>query len=312
MVRVGTVVRPGGDAAVVRVDATGKKGVALSADCPSRMVYLDPYEGGRLTVAEACRNVSVVGGEPLGLTDCLNFGNPEKPEVFWQFEKAVDGMSAACTALNTPVIGGNVSFYNERSGGAIYPTPIVGMVGLITDVEHITTQDFQAAGDVIFLLGETYAELGGSEYQKLVRGEIAGRPPALDLQKEAAVQKLVLQLIRSGLVRSAHDLSEGGLAVAVAESCFGKEIGAELDWDCALRPDLALFSESQSRILLSVSAEHADQVAQQAQQAGVPCARIGVTGGERLVIRINGRPAVDVPLRELKAAWKDAIPCLIG
>lgn len=311
IVRANTAVRPGSDAAVVMIRGT-RKALAMTTDCNGRYVYLDPEVGGAIAVAEAARNVVCAGAEPLAVTDCLNFGSPEKPEVFWQFEKAVDGMSAACTALNTPVIGGNVSFYNERSGGAIYPTPVVGMVGLIADVDHITTQDFQAEGDVIFLLGETYAELGGSEYQKLVRGTIAGRPPALDLQKEAALQKLVLQLIRSGWVRSAHDLSEGGLAVAVAESCFGKEIGAVLDWACTLRPDLALFSESQSRILLSVSAAHAAQVMQQAQQAGVPCERIGVTGGDRLVIRISGQPAVDMPLRELKAAWKDAIPCLIG
>lgn len=311
IVRANTAVRPGSDAAVVVVRGT-RKALAMSTDCNGRYVYLDPEVGGAIAVAEAARNVVCSGAEPLAITDCLNFGSPEKPEVFWQFEKAVDGMSAACTALSAPVIGGNVSFYNERSGGAIYPTPIVGMVGLIADVDHITTQDFKAEGDVILLLGETYGELGGSEYQKLIRKEIAGRPPMLDLQKEAVVQKLVLQLIRDGLVRSAHDLSEGGLGVAVAESCFANGIGAVLNWETTLRPDVALFSESQSRILLSVSADVAAQVKQRAQQEGVACTEIGTTGGDRLVVSINGNEAVNAPLDELKAAWKDAIPCLIG
>ena len=311
IVRANTAVKPGSDAAVVMVRGT-RKALAMSTDCNGRYVYLDPKVGGAIAVAESARNVVCSGAEPLAITDCLNFGSPEKPEVFWQFENAVDGMSEACLALNTPVIGGNVSFYNERSGDAIYPTPTVGMVGLIADVDHITTQHFKREGDVIILLGETYAELGGSEYQKLVTGGISGRPPQLDLQKEASLQQLVLTAIRQGLVKSAHDLSEGGLAVALAESCFGEEIGAMVELTTELRDDVALFSESQSRILLSVDADQADAVLAMAEQLSVPARVIGKTGGARLVVNVNGKEAVNAPLSDLKAAWKDAIPCLIG
>jgi phosphoribosylformylglycinamidine synthase II len=311
IVRANTAVKPGSDAAVVMVRGT-RKALAMSTDCNGRYVYLDPKVGGAIAVAESARNVVCSGAEPLAITDCLNFGSPEKPEVFWQFEKAVDGMSEACLALNAPVIGGNVSFYNERSGDAIYPTPTVGMVGLITDVDHITTQHFKGEGDVIILLGETFAELGGSEYQKLVTGGICGRPPQLDLQKEASLQQLVLKAIRQGLVKSAHDLSEGGLGVALAESCFGQEIGATVELATELRTDVALFSESQSRILLSVAAGDTDSVLAMASELGVPAQVIGTTGGERLVVKVNGGEAINAPLSDLKAAWKDAIPCLIG
>jgi phosphoribosylformylglycinamidine synthase len=311
IVRAATAVTPGSDAAVVMIRGT-RKALAMSTDCNGRYVYLDPQVGGAIAVAESARNVVCAGAEPLAITDCLNFGSPEKPEVFWQFEKAVDGMSEACRALNAPVIGGNVSFYNERSGDAIYPTPIVGMVGLIADVDHITTQHFKQEGDVIILLGETYAELGGSEYQKLVTGNICGRPPQIDLEKEAALQKLVLQAIRQGLVKSAHDLSEGGLGVAVAESCFGLDVGATISLDTELRADVALFSESQSRILLSVSAADAEALLAMAGELNVPAAQIGKTGGDRLVVKINGGEVINAPLSQLKAAWKDAIPCLIG
>lgn len=311
IVRANTAVKPGSDAAVVMIRGT-RKALAMSTDCNGRYVYLDPQVGGAIAVAEAARNVVCSGAEPLAITDCLNFGNPEKPEVFWQFEKAVDGMSEACLALNTPVIGGNVSFYNERSGDAIYPTPTVGMVGLIADVDDITTQDFQAEGDAIILLGETYAELGGSEYQKWATGSISGRPPQLDLAKEAAVQKLVLDAIRQGLVKSAHDLSEGGLGVALAESCFGSGIGAAVSLQSDLRSDVLLFSESQSRILLSVAQEQTDAVLALAKERDVPAQVIGTTGGERLVVNVNGTEVIHAPLADLKAAWKDAIPCLIG
>jgi phosphoribosylformylglycinamidine synthase II len=311
IVRAGTAVKPGSDAAVVMIRGT-RKALAMSTDCNGRYVYLDPKVGGAIAVAEAARNVVCSGAEPLAITDCLNFGSPEKPEVFWQFENAVDGMSEACLALNAPVIGGNVSFYNERSGDAIYPTPTVGMVGLITDVDHITTQYFKGEGDIIILLGETFAELGGSEYQKLVTGSISGRPPQLNLKKEAALQQLVLKAIRQGLVRSAHDLSEGGLGVALAESCFGQEMGATVELATELRTDIALFSESQSRILLSVKAADAEAVLALANELGVPAQAIGTTGGNRLVVKVNGGEAINAPLSDLKAAWKDAIPCLIG
>lgn len=311
IVRAATAVTPGSDAAVVMIRGT-RKALAMTTDCNGRYVYLDPEVGGAIAVAEAARNVVCSGAEPLAITDCLNFGSPDKPEVFWQFEKSVDGMSKACLALNAPVIGGNVSFYNERTGDAIYPTPTVGMVGLITDVDHITTQAFKEAGDAVILLGETLAELGGSEYQKLATGNISGRPPQIDLKKEAALQKLVLAAIRKGLVKSAHDLSEGGLGVAAAESSFGKQIGATLSLDTQLRPDVALFSESQSRVLLSAAPEHAASVLQLAQEFGVAAQEIGKTGGDRLVVTVKGKEAINAPVAELHAAWKDAIPCLIG
>lgn len=311
IVRANTAVKPGSDAAVVMVRGT-RKALAMSTDCNGRYVYLDPKVGGAIAVAESARNVVCSGAEPLAITDCLNFGSPEKPEVFWQFEQACEGMSEACVALDSPVIGGNVSFYNERSGDAIYPTPTVGMVGLITDVDHITTQNFKHEGDAIILLGETFAELGGSEYQKLATGAISGRPPQIDLAKEAAVQKATLAAIRQGLVKSAHDLSEGGLGVALAESCFGEGFGAKVSLESELRPDVLLFSESQSRILLSTSEEKAQALLALAAQHGVPAAQIGTTGGDKLVINVNGAEAVNASIQEVKAAWKDAIPCLIG
>ena len=222
MVRTSTVVSPGSDAAVVRIRGT-RKALAMTTDCNSRYIYLDPETGGKIAVAEAARNIVASGAEPLAITDCLNFGNPEKPEIFWQIEKSTDGMSEACKVLKTPVIGGNVSLYNETSGEAVYPTPVVGMVGLIKDIDHITTQVFKNAGDLVYLLGETKDEFGGSELQKLTSGKIFGKAPELDLEVEEKNQKAVLKAIQEGLVASAHDLAEGGLAVALAESAIGSE-----------------------------------------------------------------------------------------
>ncbi|WP_309123400.1 phosphoribosylformylglycinamidine synthase subunit PurL [Paenibacillus sp.] len=311
MVRTATVVRPGSDAAVVRVDGT-RKGLAMTTDCNGRYVYLDPEVGGRIAVAEAARNVVCSGGEPLALTDNLNFGSPDKPEIFWQLEKATDGMSEACRVLDTPVIGGNVSLYNENARGAIYPTPVIGMVGLVHDVEHVTTQAFKSEGDVIFLLGETYAELGGSEFQLVVHGVTEGRPPVIDLQVEKQLQKAVLSAIQGGLVSSAHDLSEGGLAVALAESCISGGIGANVDWKISgLRNDVALFSESQSRLLLSCRPEQADALQMHLVEEGVRATRIGTVGGTKLNVMVNGSAVLDVDVSTLEITWKDAIPCLM-
>ncbi len=310
MVRTSTAVRPGSDAAVVTVRGT-KKALAMSTDCNGRYVYLDPKTGGAIAVAEAARNVVCTGAEPLAITDCLNYGNPEKPEIFWQFEQSVEGMSDACRVLETPVISGNVSFYNETRGEAVYPTPVVGMVGLVHDVDHITTADFKEEGDRIILLGETFAELGGSEYQKLVSGEISGRPPQIDLEKEQKVQRVVLEAIRKGWVKSAHDLAEGGLAVAVAESSIAGKLGAVINVDTDLRPDHFLFSESQSRILLSVSAEHATEVKKLAEQEGIQATDIGEVGGESFVISVNQQQLIDLPVSDMETAWKDAIPSLM-
>ena len=216
MVRTSTVVAPGSDAAVVRVRGTNKA-LAMTTDCNSRYIYLDPETGGKIAVAEAARNIICSGAEPLAITDCLNFGNPEKPEIFWQLEKAADGMSDACRVLSTPVIGGNVSLYNEIDGEAIYPTPVVGMVGLIKDVKHITTQTFKNEGDFIYVVGEAKPEFAGSELQKLSEGKIFGRAPEIDLEVEKQRQQQILEAIQAGTIQSAHDLSEGGLAVALSE-----------------------------------------------------------------------------------------------
>ncbi|XID90507.1 phosphoribosylformylglycinamidine synthase subunit PurL [Paenibacillaceae bacterium WGS1546] len=306
MVRTETAVRPGSDAAVVTIRGT-RKGLAMTTDCNGRYVYLDPEVGGRIAVAEAGRNIVCSGAEPLAITDNLNFGSPEKPEVFWQMEKAVDGMAEACRALDTPVIGGNVSLYNENVRGAIYPTPVVGMVGLVHDTDHITTQEFKAEGDVIFLLGETKAEIGGSEFQYAVHGVTEGRPPELDLAVEKKLQQAVLKAIQDGLVESAHDLSEGGLAAALAEACFGRGLGADVTFETHLRPDLALFSESQSRILLTVKPELEMKLALQLTHAGVPLKRLGTVGGDRLKVSIGGHDAIDASVEELRAAWSQAI-----
>lgn len=308
MVRTSTAVRPGSDAAVVTVQGT-RKALAMTTDCNGRFVYLDPEVGGKIAVSEAARNIVCSGAEPLAITDNLNFGSPEKPDIFWQMERAVDGMAEACRVLDAPVIGGNVSLYNENLQGAIYPTPVVGMVGLVHDTDHITTQGFKNEGDVIVLLGDTRGELGGSEFQAVVHGVTEGRPPVLDLQVEKQLLDAVLSAIQGGLVRSAHDLSEGGLAVALAESCISGGIGAKIELDSALRADLALFSESQSRIVLSAAPAQAEQLLDHLASRGVPVQRIGVVEGSALKVSVNGASAIDRPVKELARVWEDAIPC---
>ncbi|MEH7491077.1 phosphoribosylformylglycinamidine synthase subunit PurL [Neobacillus niacini] len=305
MVRTNTVVAPGSDASVVRIRGT-RKALAMTTDCNSRYVFLDPEVGGAIAVAEAARNIVCSGGEPLAITDNLNFGNPEKPEVFWQIEKAADGISEACRVLNTPVIGGNVSLYNETSGTAIYPTPVIGMVGLVTDLDHITTQNFKTSGDLIYLVGETKPEFGGSELQKLQNGRIFGKAPELDVQLEKERQNQVLAAIRAGVVQSAHDLSEGGLGVAVAESLFGQEqFGATITIEG--NPVTALFSETQSRFLLTVKKEH------QAEFESLVAAKwIGeVNDTAQLKVNAENKTILEASVNELKDAWKGAIPCLL-
>ncbi|HTG71166.1 MAG TPA: phosphoribosylformylglycinamidine synthase subunit PurL [Candidatus Udaeobacter sp.] len=310
MVRTSTAVQPGSDAAVVTIRGT-RKALAMTTDCNGRYVYLDPEVGGRIAVAEAARNIVCSGAEPLAVTDNLNFGNPEKPEVFWQLEKSADGMSEACVILNTPVIGGNVSLYNENAKGAIYPTPVIGMVGLVHDIDHITTQGFKAEGDVIILVGETKAELGGSELQYVLQGAAAGRPPEIDLATEKKVLDAVLGAIQKGLVASAHDLSEGGIAVAVAESCISGRLGAEVALTSDLRADHLLFSESQSRILLSAKPEQAAALQTWLTEQGVVHAQIGNVKGSSLTISVNGKSGIQAPVQQLEKVWKDAIPCLM-
>lgn len=305
MVRTNTVVSPGSDAAVLRIRGT-RKALAMTTDCNSRYAYLDPETGGKIAVAEAARNIVCSGAEPLAITDNLNFGNPEKPEVFWQIEKAADGMSEACRVLNAPVIGGNVSLYNETSGTAIYPTPVVGMVGLVKDVNDITTQNFKQAGDLIYLVGETKDEFGGSELQKLLNGKIFGKAPELKIEVEKERQDQILTAIRAGVVQSAHDLSEGGLAVALSESLFGSnDLGATVKIDG--NPVSALFSETQSRFLITVKKEN-----QRAFESLVDAALIGeVNLSNTLQIVKEDVPVLEASVAELKDAWKGAIPCLL-
>jgi len=307
-VRTSTVVKPGSDAAVIRVRGTNK-GLAMTTDCNSRYIYLDPEVGGAIAVAEAARNIVATGGMPLAITDCLNFGNPEKPEIFWQIEKSADGISAACTALNAPVIGGNVSLYNERSGEAVYPTPTIGMVGLIEDLAHVTTQEVKAAGDVVFVIGETNTEFGGSELQKLLNnGVISGKAPAINLEVEAARQQALLKAIKAGLVQSAHDVAEGGLAVAIAETTFGAK-GLGVDVTLTGSATTALFSESQSRFVVTVKEENAAAFVEIIKDAQ----KIGVVTNDALV-KINGDKSVLVEgtVEEFRSNWKGAIPCLLN
>ncbi|PJN89243.1 phosphoribosylformylglycinamidine synthase subunit PurL [Bacillus sp. mrc49] len=307
MVRTNTVVSPGSDAAVVRVRGTNKA-LAMTTDCNSRYIYLDPETGGKIAVAEAARNIICSGAEPLAITDCLNFGNPEKPEIFWQLEKAADGMSEACRSLSTPVIGGNVSLYNETNGEAVYPTPVVGMVGLVNELEHITTQTFKTESDLIYVVGEAKVEFGGSELQKMLEGKIFGRAPELDLTVEQKRQQQILAAIQTGLVASAHDLSEGGLAVALAESLFGSgKLGAKVNISGEAVSEL--FSETQSRFLLSIKPENKE--AFEALVEDAIC--IGsVTEDRKLVVTAgNDGPVLEADVNELQTAWKGAIPCLL-
>jgi phosphoribosylformylglycinamidine synthase subunit PurL len=305
MVRTNTVVAPGSDAAVLRIRGT-RKALAMTTDCNARYAYLDPKVGGAIAVAEAARNIICSGAEPLAITDNLNFGNPEKPEVFWQIEQAADGMSEACRILNTPVIGGNVSLYNETSGTAIYPTPVVGMVGLVKDLNDITTQQFKNAGDLIYIVGETKDEFGGSELQKILNGKIFGKAPELNIEVEKERQDQILKAIQAGVVESAHDLSEGGLSVALSECLFGaKNLGATVK--ISGNPISALFSETQSRFLVSVKKENQSEF-----EKLVEAELIGeVTSSENLQILAEEAPVLEASVVELKEAWKGAIPCLL-
>lgn len=305
MVQTNTVVQPGSDAAVVRIRGT-KKALAMTTDCNSRYLYLDPEVGGKIAIAEAARNIVCSGGVPLGVTDCLNYGNPEKPEIFWQLEKSTDGLSEACRALTVPVIGGNVSLYNERSGQAVYPTPTIGMVGLIEDTDYITTQSFKEAGDAIYLLGETKTEFGGSELQKMLEGKISGKAPSIDLAEEKERQDSLLKAIHAGLVESAHDVAEGGLSVAIAEKMMDGKLGASVQ--ITGEEVTALFAESQSRFVVTVKKEN-----QAKFEEIVKATKIGeVTADPTLTITNEaGQTVLTATHQEMESAWKGAIPCLL-
>jgi phosphoribosylformylglycinamidine synthase len=318
MVRVGTALRPGdGDAAVVRFTGQRAGGVALSVDCNSRWVWLEPRLGAAHAVAESARNVSCVGGLPLAVTDCLNFGNPERPEVMWQLAEACAGLAAACTALGTPIVSGNVSLYNETDGKGIFPTPTIGMVGLVDDCAVRAGSGFLAAGQLIGLLGPAEAgHLGGSEYLRTVHALWRGMPPPLDLALEKRVQDAVRALVRERLVRTAHDCSDGGLAFALAESCIQGGLGCAVGLPGAGRADALLFGEDASRIVVAFSPGDRAAVAARCAALGVPFTLLGAVGGDRLSIRRgnpeSGEQLVDASVAELRAPWAAAIPGVVG
>ena len=310
IVRGNTVVLPGSDAAVIRIKGT-RKALALSVDCNSRYCLLDPYVGAMSAVVESARNVTCAGATPIGVTDCLNFGNPEKPEVMWQFKEAVHGIRDACVALGVPVVSGNVSFYNETEGRPIPPTPTIAMVGLLDDVSRHMTQWFKGEGDVIVLLGRTREELAGSEYLAQ-QGVLTGTPPWMDLEVEKQLQAVCLHAIREGWLRSAHDCSEGGLAVALVECCLTgpprAALGAVVELEGAIRPDALLFGESQSRIVVSLRRQQVSRLRELAHRHEIPFAILGEVRKHRLTIGA----LIDLSLAEMQQVWETALPRRLG
>ncbi len=320
MVLTNTEVLPGSDSAVIRIKDSTKR-VAVSIDGNGRYCYLDPFEGGKICVAESARNVVCSGAQPQGITDCLNFGNPMDPEIFWQLRECARGITAACQALELPVTGGNVSLYNESPAGAIHPTPVIGTVGVIDSGNKPCTQYFRKPGDVILLLGRFLNELGGSEYLAAEHGLTRGLCPRLDLDLEARLQRLTLQLIREGLAASAHDCSDGGLAVALAESCvsgprrplLGADVDVALPSGEALRTDSVLFGETQSRIVLSVDPESLPAVLDRLRAGGLEFHRLGtVTAAPVLAVRVNGAERIRMESQEIFNLWSRAIPDALG
>ncbi len=300
MVRTNTIAMPGSDAAVVRIKGTNKA-VAMTTNCNSKYCYLDPYTGAAIAVAESARNLACSGAKPLAITDCLNFGSPENPGVMWQFEQAINGMSEACLKLNTPVVSGNVSFYNETEGTAIYPTPTVGMVGLIENTDTHLTQWFKDQGDVVVLLGETKEEFGGSEYLKQIHGKVEGAPPALDLNQELKLIEVLLKASEKGIIKSAHDISEGGLAVAISECCFTPKgpIGVEVDVPQSIRKDAVLFSETQGRVVVSLEDRNLSKVKEITEDKNLAMTVIGRVSGTRLLIG----DLIDIPITKAYDVW---------
>ena len=314
-VRTNTVVGPGGDAAVLRIRGTSK-GIAVKTDCNGRYTYLDPLNGGRIAVAEAARNVACTGARPRAITNCLNFGNPRKPSVYYQLREAIKGMGEACTALSTPVTGGNVSLYNESPRSSVYPTPVVGMVGLLESIDNVTRSTFENEGDSILIVGDTRDELGGSEYLAAIHGIVAGQPPTCDLALERRAIDALLEAIAEGIVASAHDCSDGGLAVAMAESCIANldnQLGAEADLSAiaGLSARSVFFSETQGRYVLS-SPDPAG-VEQIMQRHGVPVMVVGVVTprSSGFKLRFNDQ-VLESDIDSLSSAWHDSIPTIMS
>jgi phosphoribosylformylglycinamidine synthase len=324
-VQTNTVAGPGQGAAVLRVKGT-RRALVASTDCNEAVAALDPYLGAALSVAEATRNVVVTGARPLGVTNCLNFGDPTRPEAFWQLREAVRGLGDACRALGIPVTGGNVSLYNEAPGVAIHPTPEIGAVGLLEEVNSLVGPAFVADGDAVLLLGETGPGLAGSAYASLAGVAPEDGPPALDLAREAAVQAFVRAAIGDGLVRAAQDVSGGGLAIALAEMATWSGRGASLRLTVGAPPAVALFGESPSRVVLEAWPHDVPALLERAAAAGLPLAVLGSTGGDRLVIELVGEgatgaaeergarvaDAVDVRLADLRHAWERGLPRALG
>lgn len=306
MVLVNTVIYPGGDAALLRVKGTSK-GIAIKTDGNGRYVYLNPYRGGMIAVAEAARNISATGAQPLAITDCLNFGSPEKGEVVWQFSEAIRGMAEAASYLNIPIVSGNVSFYNESPDRRVFPTPVVGILGLIENIGNRLTAGFKNSGDIVVLVGDTFPELGASEYLKEIFGKVAGEPPQVDLEREWRADKLVIEAAKLGILSSAHDIAEGGLAVALAEACMLGGVGANIRIPTSpIPPSYYLFSESQARFLLSLPPEYLHRLEGLAEELGVPISIIGEVGGNRLHIE-SDRELVSLSLQDLESIWRYSI-----
>ncbi|EMW5901472.1 phosphoribosylformylglycinamidine synthase subunit PurL [Enterococcus faecium] len=303
-VQTNTVVRPGSDAAVMRVRGTNKA-LAMTTDCNARYLYLDPKVGGQIAVAEAARNIIASGGKPLAITDCLNYGSPDKPEVFWELSTSADGIAAACETLGTPVISGNVSLYNETDGQAIYPTPMIGMVGLIEDHKHITTQEFKKSGDLIYILGKTFADFDGSELQKMQLGRIEGVIRNFDISIEKRNQELVLTAIQNGLIESAHDCSEGGLAIALAESAFKHQLGISVQFELS---SAQLFAETQSRFVLTVAPENKTRFEEMMGDSAVLAGKVT----DEAIIEISATDGqIKIETAVARKCWEDAIVCLM-
>jgi phosphoribosylformylglycinamidine synthase len=305
MVGDATLVAPGGDAALIRIKGT-RRALALTTDCNSRYCHLDPYLGAQIAVAEAARNIIATGAKPLAVTDCLNFGNPDRPDVFWQLEEAVAGIAQACRALELPVVSGNVSLYNESESGSIFPTPVIGMVGLLEDYDHRLQAGLRQEGDFVLLVGATRNDLGGSEYAKVVHGIVSGPPPALDLSREKAVDEFVLAAVEARLLRSAHDVAEGGMLVALAECCLLGGIGIRgpaLKPEDGLRLDAALFGESQSRFIVSAASRSMPELQTLARKHRVEIQLLGLAGGDAIEFEDQLR----LNLGELRHVWESGL-----
>jgi phosphoribosylformylglycinamidine synthase subunit PurL len=326
IVRGGTIVRPGSDAAVVRVPCekdgkTVEKLLAFAVDCNGRMCELDPYVGGAMAIAEVCRNLACSGAEPIGITDCLNFGNPERPDVMDQFARSIDGIAAACKALGVPIVSGNVSLYNETDGRSILPTPTVAAVGLVASREDVVTACFKGAGDVVLLLGQAPTHgaraLGGSEWLVQKIGKLAGEAPLIELAAEAKLQKLLVELARAHVLQSAHDVSDGGLAAALAECCTTgpEDVGARVELPAgasATEALAALFGEAPSRVVVSAAKADVDRVLAAAAAAGVPAARLGETGGDALAVAAAPLGSFSVAVAEVRARREACLRGIVG